>query len=202
MIIALTGLPSAGKDEFAKAITKTYKNAVTYAFADPIKKMCCAAFDWDMSVFDFENKDKIDDFWKIKPREALEFVGSIAMREKIRDYLPMFDKYIGEKIWVKRFEKFYYRHKHSDIIITDLRYDPEYEFLDSIENKKIIRIERSGYPCDTTKSYDIYKHPYDILLHNDIEGSLLLYHTKCNELYTTIKEHNNGNHSIQHSNMQ
>ena len=125
--------------------------------------MCCAAFDWDMSVFDFPQKDMLDDFWKIRPREALEFVGSVAMREQIRDYLLLFDKYIGDKIWVKRFEKFYTENKHKDIIITDLRYDPEYEFLSTVENKKIIKIIRPNFNCDKTKAYDIEKHSYDIL---------------------------------------
>jgi hypothetical protein len=186
MIFALCGLPRVGKDEFAKTILSTHKNVLRYAFADPIKQMCCIAFGWDISIFESSKKDEIDEYWKVKPREMLEFVGTECLRKHICKEFPIFKKFIGEKIWVKRFEKFYLENKHKDIIITDLRFDPEFEFLQTIEKKSIIKIERPNFECDKTKAYDIEKHQFDILLNNDVED-LFYYKAKINELYNLIK---------------
>ena len=180
----LCGLPRSGKDEFAKAI-KSHHNIEIYSFALPIKQMCCAAFGWKLEDFENDNKDIIDPYWNISMRQAMEYIGTKIMRNDIRKEFPLFDQLIGERIWVKRFEKFYLENKHKDIIVTDLRYNPEYEFFQSIKQfKKIIQINRPN--CDETKWYDIKNFKTDIELENN--ETLLQHHEKAVELYDLLQK--------------
>lgn len=194
MVIALCGLPRVGKDEFANTIISLHKNVLKYSFAEPIKQMCCAAFGWKLEDFENDNKDMIDPYWGISMRQAMEYIGSKIMRGSIREEFPLFDKLIGERIWVKRFEKFYLENKHKDIIVTDLRYNPEYQFLSTV-NRKVVLINRPN--CDESRWYDIKKFEYDCILEND--SSLSDYQHKCNELYILMKERFNANNSVQYS---
>ena len=194
MVIALCGLPRVGKDEFANSIVSSHTNVLKYSFAEPIKLMLCAAFGWRLEDFENDNKDLIDPYWGISKRQAMEYIGSTVMRGSIREQFPLFDKLIGERIWVKRFEKFYLENKHKDIIVTDLRYNPEYEFFSTIK-RKVVLINRPN--CDASKWYDIQNFKYDCVLEND--RSLLEYRLKCNELYILMKERMNANNSVQYS---
>jgi len=188
MLICLTGLPQVGKDTFADFICNKY-GLDRYAFADPIKKCLCAIFDWPMSIFDSETKEKEDPFWHISPREAMEYIGTKIMKQEICKEFPAFDSFIKDQIWVKRFEKFY-KSSTKDIVITDLRYKPEFDFLSNIEEKVIIRINRES--VDSTRWYDILNYSFNYSISNN--STLADYHKKVDELFKTIGEkygHNN-----------
>lgn len=184
MVIALSGAPRVGKDTFANFFINN-KNIVSYAFAKPIKEMLCCAFGWNMSIFESDLKDVKDFFWHISPREAVEYLGTEIMRGDIRNHFPEFDKFIGEKIWVKRFEKFYLENQNKTIIITDLRYDPEFEFLDNIEYYNIL-ITRRG--TDLSRMYDINKHGHDFELDNN--STIEDFKKKAKKLYCSIVGNN------------
>ncbi len=161
-------------------------NVIQYAFAKPIKEMLCAAFGWKMEDFETSWKDQLDPFWKVVPREMMEYIGTGIMRQDLPSKFPMFDQYIGESIWVKRFEKFYLENKNKTIIITDLRYDPEFEFLKTIGSTNI-KIERTNIDIDTKRMYCINKYKFNYELIND--SSLDNYKEKCKQLfYKIIKE--------------
>lgn len=179
MIIALTGAPQVGKDTFANFFLS--ENVVQYAFARPIKEMLCAAFGWKMEDFETPWKDQLDPFWKVVPREMMEYIGTGIMRRDLPSKFPTFDQYIGELIWVKRFEKFYLENKYKTIIITDLRYDPEFYFLSSLEYYNIL-ITRNG--TDLTRMYDIKKHSHDFELDNN--STIEDFKKKAKELYYSI----------------
>jgi hypothetical protein len=179
MVLFLCGLPRVGKDEFVKAIRNEY-DIKSYSFALPIKEMCCAAFGWKLEDFENDNKEIIDPYWGISMRQAMEFIGTETMRKSIRKLFPLFDNLIGEEIWVKRFEKFYLENKDKNIIVTDLRYIPEYEFYKTLTCfKKIIYIERPN--CDKTRNYDIDSFEKDNYIYNN--QSLTIYHSTVLEFY-------------------
>ena len=186
MVIALSGAPRVGKDTFANFFINN-NNVVSYAFAKPIKEMLCAAFGWSMDIFESDLKDVKDFFWHVSPREAMEYIGTEIMRCDIRNRFPEFDKFIGEKIWVKRFEKFYLENQNKTIIITDLRYDPEFEFLKTIGSTNI-KIERTNIDIDTKRMYCINKYKFDYELVND--SSLDNYKEKCKQLFNKIIKEN------------
>lgn len=179
MIIALMGAPRAGKDTFASFFLSD--NVVQYAFAKPIKEMLCAAFGWKMEDFETPWKDQLDPFWKVVPREMMEYIGTGIMRRDLPSKFPMFDQYIGESIWVKRFEKFHLENQNKTIIITDLRYNPEFDFLSSLEYYNIL-IERDG--TDSTRMYDINKHNYHFKLENN--STIEDFRKKSKEIFKSI----------------
>lgn len=186
MVIALSGAPRVGKDTFANFFINN-KNIVSYAFAKPIKEMLCCAFGWNMSIFESDLKDVKDFFWHISPREAMEYLGTEIMRGDIRIHFPEFDKFIGEKIWVKRFEKFYLENQNKTIIITDLRYDPEFEFLKTIKSVNV-KIDRTNIDIDRKRMYCINKYKFNYELLND--SSLDNYKERCVKLFNKIIEEN------------
>lgn len=187
MIIALCGLPRCGKDTFAHALSSTKKDVVTYSFALPFKKALCEMFGWKLEDFENDNKELIDPFWGVSKREMMEYLGSEICRSHMRKKFPLFDKLIADNIWVKRFELFYKENKHKTIIITDLRYKPEYEFLKTIEHKKIIMINRPNYTLDTSRWYDILDMNFDCSIDNDVEGDISNFNHKAFELYDLLK---------------
>lgn len=191
MVISLSGLPRTGKDTAAAAIKRSYPNVLTYAFVDPFKKALCEIFGWSLESFDFDSKDSIDPYWGVSKRQMLEYVGSTIFRNDIRIKFPDFDKLIGDKIWVKRLDIFIRDHPNNDIIVTDLRFLPEYEYLNFA---KKIYISRPNYTkLDTTKYYQIPLMKFDYELENNIEGSTEEFENKAIELFTIIK----GEHKIE-----
>ena len=177
--------PRVGKDIFAHFFINNVMRCV-HAYKT-IKEMLCAAFGWSKDIFESDLKDVKDFFWHISPREAMEYIGTEIMRCDIRNRFPEFDKFIGEKIWVKRFEKFYLENKDKTIIITDLRYDPEFEFLKTIGSTNI-KIDRTNIDIDTKRMYCIDKYKFDYELIND--SSLDNYKEKCKQLFNKIIKEN------------
>ena len=191
MIIALSGLPRVGKDTAANAIKRAYPNVLTYAFVDPFKKALCEIFGWSLSSFDDDSKDSIDPYWGVSKRQMLEYVGTGIFRSDIRFKFPAFDKLIGDNIWVKRLDIFVKDRPNNDIIVTDLRFLPEYDYL---KFAKKVYISRPNYiKLDTSKSYQIPFMKFDYALENNSEGHVEEFENKAVELFTIIK----GEHKIE-----
>lgn len=186
MIIALCGCPRSGKDEVARYIISKYENTCRYAFADPIREMLCAMFRWKIEDFDNDSKDFIDPFWKVSKREMLEYFGERICKNDLPEHFPLFKHYIGNNIWVKRFEQFYKSNNSSDIIITDLRFKPEYEFLMTLPSDEVRIVRLFRFKTDNvSKLYDIPIFGIDYSLVND--ASLEEFHSKIDQLYISIK---------------
>lgn len=110
MRIALAGLKRGGKDTFGEIAVNDY-DFVRLAFADNVKKLAC-------ETFPDEFKDNS------KPVELLQWFGN-AMRQH------------DPEVWIKQLDRKLsildtYDHEYyitTDIIITDVRYPNEVEFL-------------------------------------------------------------------------
>jgi len=190
VIISLSGLPRAGKDIAANAIKTFYPNVLTYSFATPIKKALCEVFGWSIESFDLDNKDQIDSFWGVSKRQMLEYVGTNIFRKHIRDAFPPFDKLIGDTIWIKRLELFIKDNSEKDIIITDLRFIPEYRYLISMNAQKIYISRPNCRKLDITKQYETHLMKFNYELENSIEGDVVAFEKKSIKLYEHIKELN------------
>ena len=77
--------------------------------------------------------------------------------------------------------------KNKTIIITDLRYDPEFEFLKTIGSINI-KIDRTNVDIDAKRMYNINKYKFDYELIND--SSLDNYKEKCKQLFDKIIKEN------------
>lgn len=190
MIIALSGLPRVGKDVATKHIQSCFPGTLSYAFAEPFKRALCEMFLWKMEDFDDDSKEAIDQYWGVSKRDMMEYIGTGIMRRDIRERFPLFDKLIGEEIWVKRLELFIKQNPNKDIVISDLRYMPEYKFLKS-QNVILVEILRPNYKnLDYSKAYDIPKMKFDLSLRNDREGDIQSFKQKVYKLYNNIKGNN------------
>jgi hypothetical protein len=143
MLIALTGYKGSGKDTVASYMIKNW-GFRRYAFADPLKKGIQSFFGWsDQEVNDPVMKEQIDDYWGISPRQAMQWVGTEAMREGLASAFPRFKIKTENRIWIKGFEKFYSQHPHENIVISDCRFQNEIDAVLALEGK-IICIKRSN----------------------------------------------------------
>lgn len=131
MIIGLTGKAGVGKDLFSELIKKHLDSAESFAFAKPIKEAAKILFNFtDEQLYDQIKKEEIDIRWKKSPRQILQWLGTDILREHIDQ--DFFIKCIKQKI------------ENSDknfIIVTDVRFPNEAEFIRSMDGKvvKIIR---------------------------------------------------------------
>lgn len=186
-IICLAGLPRVGKDTASKYMLDCDLNAISYSFAMPFKFALCEMFGWNYEDFELDNKEEIDPKYGLSKRQAMEYIGSTIMRGQIRKDFPIFDKLVGDRIWTNRALDFIENNKHKNIIITDLRYAPEYEALSKIDNVVFVRIIRPNYKkLDSSKSYDINKMKFNYIINNDIEGNLLNFKNKVVKLFNQI----------------
>lgn len=182
MVVALFGLPRVGKDTFADSILKYY-DVDLYSFAQPFKKALSTIFQWPISSFDEDSKDDVDPFWGVSKRQMLEYIGTDIFRKDMLEKFPVYKEKIGNSIWVKSFEKFL--EKHDDVIVTDLRYQIEYDFLKSI-HATIIKVERPFFSADVSKAYDTAGFEFDYSIQNDVEGRIDIFENKAIELYQKI----------------
>lgn len=187
MIIAFAGLPRVGKDFASKILIDYAPNVVTYSFALPFKLALCDLLGWTMEDFESDKKDIVDPVYGVTMRQMMEYIGTEIMRKHIRASFPLFDKLIGENIWVKRAEHFIEENTDKTVVITDLRHTVEYEMLKA-RKAHTVYIERPNYPkLDTSKSYDIKTMTFDHWIVNRKEGDTEYFKKKVIDLYELIR---------------
>lgn len=133
MIIGLTGKAGSGKDLCSELIKKRLGNdsVESLAFAKPIKDAAKILFNFtDEQLYDQIKKEEIDQRWGKSPRQILQWLGTDVLREHIDQ--DFFIKCVKQKI------------ENSDknfIVVTDVRFPNEAEFIKSIGGKvvKIVR---------------------------------------------------------------
>lgn len=151
-IIALTGQKQSGKDTIARAIIQNDPSFVKYAFAEPVREAAKAFFGWDDSVF-AGDKEAIDEFWGISPREALQYIGTEVGRQGFASAFPMFHNTTGDQLWVKRFQKFAASLPMSNnIVISDVRFENELNGVREMDPSKyhsiVVGVTRKGAKGD------------------------------------------------------
>jgi hypothetical protein len=150
-LIGIHGYAGAGKDTVAKYLHAFYKNVYIEHFADPLKASASEAFGIPLEDFtDPEAKNVIHPYWKVSPRQIVQFLGTEVYREVVGKLLPQ----VGPNFWVERLKgKFSGKlllenegeYSEGDtVIIADVRFQNEIDFI--IDNGGvIIKVERSGY---------------------------------------------------------
>jgi len=169
MIIGISGKARSGKDTFADMLaTELNKDAyppyVLMAFANELKLKCQADFDltweqlWgeDKEVQDkrylkpgihrdLETHDKVDVYWTA--REIMQNYGA-------------FYRTIDNEFWVKHLFKIIEEKEYTNVIITDVRYINEADYI--IDNGGfVIRVER-----ENKDSVHNEQHPSEVELDN------------------------------------
>ncbi len=133
-VFGIIGANGSGKDTIAKFLIDTH-GFRKVSFAKPLKDIAAIAFDWDREMLEGitkesrEWREKVDPFWQITPRSALQKIGN-----------EMFRAHIANDIWLKRAQK-EIQASDQPVVISDCRFPHEVEFIHSIGGK-IIYVER------------------------------------------------------------
>lgn len=141
-IIGITGKKYNGKDTIANYLCDNY-GYTRIAYGDPLKEICRILFGFDDNQLYGDDKEKIDNRWKISPRQAFQFIGTDLLRNQMHLLLPE----LNDKIWIKclieLLNKKLKENPNAKYIISDVRFQNE---IDSIKNEyvdsKIFRVIR------------------------------------------------------------
>lgn len=135
-IIAITGPAGSGKDEVCKAFY-TLKDGGRFvnhlAFASRIKRIAWIITGWS-DEYMTEHKEDIDNKFGFSPRQLFQILGT----EFGRDML-------GQDIWIKAIARDIEQNQHETVVITDLRFENEAEYIKSIGGV-IWEVEREDLP--------------------------------------------------------
>jgi len=149
MIIGLTGNKQTGKDTCANFLVKNY-NFIQLSYAEPLKNICRTLFDFNEEQLNGTKKEEIDEYWKITPRHAMQFIGTEFFRNQMEKLIPNIEK----NFWIKLMEQRIIKLKDKcNIVISDVRFLNEAELIRKYDGF-IIKIIRN------TNQYD--NHPSEI----------------------------------------
>ena len=146
MIIALCGAKGSGKDTVAKKIDELYTHVArvrSIAFADPIKKVVQHIFDLDP-----ESEVQYDKFKRTRVNYDLPgfLTHSVSGRHVVRE-IGMLMRSYNESQFIDYVNTNIDAKPNWIWVVTDLRFDNEYEFLRS-KGAYIVKVKRTGDQAD------------------------------------------------------
>ena len=149
-VIGLIGLKQAGKDYAADHLRDSQGYQI-YKYAWALKECCKAVFGWsDAEVNDSNLKERIDPYWGISPRWAQQVVGTELFRNRLTELVKKVSPKLGrqfEGVWVRSLERRWENAGRPDIVISDLRFPNELEFVRKYGGKIILIVnERQEIP--------------------------------------------------------
>lgn len=131
-ILGLSGIAGAGKDTAALTIKESKKNVDIYAFAGPLKEACRILFNFsNEQLYDTVVKEEYDERWKRSPREIFQWLGTDVLRN-----------HVNQDFFIMNMQQRIDSSKADYIVITDVRFDNEAEYVKSLGGK-VIKIERN-----------------------------------------------------------
>jgi len=164
MIFGITGRKGHGKDTISDILVKKY-DFEKLSFADPLKRAVKEIFNLsDQQLYGYE-KEFIDKYWKVTPREILQFVGTELFRNQLKNLIPD----VEENIWVKVLEN-KIKNVRGNIVISDVRFPNEVDMIKKL-NGKIIKIIRPNLENNTLSNHISENldtdYDYDYIIIND-----------------------------------
>jgi hypothetical protein len=146
--IGLLGKKGSGKDTLADYLVKE-KNFIKYSFATPIKEIAKHLFNLSDEQLNGYLKDTIDKRWNLSPRIILQRLGTEFGQYKIYELFPELNDIIpSRKLWLVLFDRFLEDNKDKNIVISDVRFNHEVEYLKKL-NFNIIKININNNKNDT-----------------------------------------------------
>ena len=115
-LIGFAGKARSGKDTAGKYLVDNYQFA-HYYFAKPLKDGAKAMF--NLTDEQIENKEKVIEPWGRSPRELYQLLGTDVARS------------IDKRVWIKNAEMFIRKHPGFSVVITDVRFSNEADWIRS-----------------------------------------------------------------------
>ena len=208
-LIGISGYAGVGKDTLARYIYTHYKNVYKESFADPLKDACSAAFGIPRESFDDQMAKKLSDpYWRVSPRQIIQFVGTEVFREKINDLLSWSPN--QENFWTRRLrgklqgtlllaEEGAYE-DNDTIIVPDIRFQDEVEFI--YQNKGVvISLQRSGHEGNVGISNHISESGISKLTFKPGAHYILENNGSIPDLYNQFEQIKSSLESVNHINL-
>lgn len=176
-IIGICGKKFNGKDTIADYLVKNY-GYTKISLGDPIKRALQNIFGFTDEQLWGTQKETLDSFWKVTPREMLQYFGTDCFRIKFGTDYP----HIGNKVWVMALHKQIKNmidHGITKIVVPDLRF-PNEETVIRTFNGIVIRVVRDDIISNDT-------HASETSL-NDIHDDYTVKNKSISQLYHDIDE--------------
>lgn len=113
------------------------------SFAAPLKRLCSETFHLPPENFELQvTKEIKDPGLKVSPRQIMQAVGTGLFRNELPKLLPDLD--LGEdcpSIWIYSMKKELEKDEKSDIVVTDVRFSDEIDFI-AEQGGKIVYVDR------------------------------------------------------------
>lgn len=163
MIIGISGKARSGKDTFAEMLQielnkLSYPPYIMMAFAHELKTRCQSAFDLSYEQLWGDEKEVEDKRYIKEHKDARSMEQQInepgivsgspidvywTAREIMQNY-GAFYRSIDEQFWIKNLFKVAEEKEYKNIIITDVRYVNEAEYILHKKGGYVIRVERDN----------------------------------------------------------
>jgi uridine kinase len=177
ILIGIAGQKYNGKDTIADYLVSTY-GFIKISFADKLKEMCKVLFNFTDEQLYGSQKETIDNYWNIAPRDVFQYFGTDIMRNDIKKILPSIENDFWIKCTFKQIDNFIKENNNCKIVIADVRFPNEVNAIKSY-NGHIIRVIRPSIQND-----DFHESESQIpFLNVDYE---IINDNNINELYKKI----------------
>lgn len=178
MIIGLLGKKRVGKDTVADYLVKSH-GFTKLSFADPLKRACQELFSWnDVQIYGNEEKEIVDKYWGITPRQSLQYVGTELIRNQMENLIPG----IKDDFWVKCAMRIIDKNPNKNYVIADCRFINEVNAIHAAGGS-IWKISRDGVTSDDSHASETGIDEiteYEDTIQND--GTILELYKKIDEL--------------------
>lgn len=184
-IVAFLGPKRVGKDTSADFLVHKY-GYQKYALADPMKKAVQLLFNFSDEQLWGDEKEILDPFWQVTPREIMQFIGIDVLFNELGDRFPHLSKVNGKSFYIYSLETCIQKSPDDLFVISDLRMQEDVTALKKM-GAVIIRIERPGLnSIDSHISEEGVNAVtgYDYTLIND--GTLEELEEKINQVFKNI----------------
>lgn len=132
-VIGICGNKFNGKDTIADHLVKTY-GYTKISFGDPLKHAIQEIFGFSNEQLWGNEKENIDPYWNVKPREIMQFIGTDCLRIQFGNQYT----HIGDKIWVLTLQKkidSMFESGITKIVIPDVRFPNESKMIVSLSTQ-------------------------------------------------------------------
>lgn len=178
VIIGVTGKARSGKSTISEHLCRHY-GFTEYALASGLKRAASALFGWSLPYIE-ENKDNIDPLFGISPRQVLQSLGTDFTQHFLSEMYPEYGRVTGRFLHMKRFHSFLTMTSKDRIVIPDIRFPHEINYLTlSFNSVIILKVSRPrelrGDVSPHRSEHHIDDLSADYFIHNDTNTFSALY---------------------------
>lgn len=139
MLIGIMGRKYSGKDTIANYLVAQH-GYQKISFAEPLKKGCQVMFQFNDKQLE-EDKEVVDEYWGITPREVFQYIGTEVFRDGMEKLIPG----IKNNFWINTAMKKHYNLRGIGIntVISDVRFPNEVDRIRK-EGGIVIKVMRSS----------------------------------------------------------